>query len=491
MGEPTLSSETDDILNLKFEPRARLLQLLGDELIRSPRLAVFELVKNCYDADATTVSVSLLNITAIDAVIRIEDDGEGMTVDTVRNVWLVPGHDHRALQRQASTLTQLGRLPLGEKGLGRFAAHKLGNRIEMVTRAMGQSECVVSIDWTRLIRNEFLADATVRVIRRAPQVFAGTSGTRITISDLRQTWTRGDVRRLQRQIASISSPLNRGTDRFKTQLNVPGHTDWLDGVSDAETLLKRAPWEYRFVFQDGHFDWEYKFRGVIGLALEPRDANGKDTPLLVPARREERDFEDHLGTTNSRPRSIKADASWNVGIGTVRGIFYVFDRDREVLSRLGEIQFIRRFLDDNGGVRVYRDGIRVYNYGEEDDDWLGLDIRRINTPQRSVSRNILMGSVELSLADSVGLKEKTNREGFVENDAESRLKHILRGALTPLEVERKKDKDRIRQIASAPRNREVERIRQPIQRLRVLATKRNVSDEFTPIIDRIERDYVE
>ena len=134
-------------LSLPFRPRARLLQLLGDELIGSPRLAVFELVKNAYDADADTVRVILENIDAPEASIIVEDDGEGMTLDTIRNIWLVPGHDHRARQRAEMRRTRKGRLPLGEKGLGRFAAHKLGNRIEVVTRADAQPECVVSIDW--------------------------------------------------------------------------------------------------------------------------------------------------------------------------------------------------------------------------------------------------------------------------------------------------------------------------------------------------------
>ena len=137
-------------LNLPFRPRARLLQLLGDELIGSSRLAVFELVKNAYDADAETVRIVLENIDSSEASIVVEDDGEGMTLDTIRNIWLVPGHDHRARQRAEMRRTRRGRLPLGEKGLGRFAAHKLGNRIEVVTRADEQPECVVSIDWNVL-----------------------------------------------------------------------------------------------------------------------------------------------------------------------------------------------------------------------------------------------------------------------------------------------------------------------------------------------------
>ena len=480
-------------LDLPFRPRARLLQLLGDELIGSPRLAVFELVKNAYDADAGTVRVVLKNIGRRDASIIVEDDGDGMTLKTIRDIWLVPGHDHRARQRAALQRTRRGRLPLGEKGLGRFAAHKLGNRIKVVTRAKKQQECVVSINWAKLIRRRNLSDAVVRVIKRNPVVFRGDgTGTRITISELRErNWTRGEVRRLQRQVISISSPFEGVSDEFSPCLEVPGHEDWVTGVPDVGTLLERAPWEFRFRFDEGHFDWEYRFRGVIGIELEPRNVEKTGQPLLIQPERDVDEFDVNQGRRRARPRPVRADASLAEGIGPVEGEFHVFDRDRTVLSQLGEPRLLESYLDENGGIRVYRDGIRVYNYGEPGDDWLGLDLRRVNTPARKISRNIVVGAINLSLENSQGLKEKTNREGFVENSALRRLKQIVLGALTPLEVEREKDKNHIRRITSGGRDPETRRIRQPLQELRAAARRRRVDDELEPLIDKVERDYDE
>ena len=489
MTEPHRNS--DDSL-LQFRPRARILQLLGDELIGSPRLAVFELVKNAYDADATNVTVILANIDRSSASITIEDDGDGMTLHTIRHIWLVPGHDHRAHQRHAMQRTKLGRLPLGEKGLGRFAAHKLGNRIELVTRASGHDECVVSINWERLIREEFLSDAPVNVTQRAPGVFQPPrTGTRITITNLRENWSRGEVRRLHRHITSISSPFADHTNRFRTVLEVPGNQDWVADVPDADELLSRAPWAYRFRFHHGSFTWIYFFRGIPGINVEPRSASRSKQPLLVPPERELDPSDVSIDSRRRRVQAIRADASWTDEIGAVSGRFYVFDRDEPVLARLGDIQLIRNYLDQNGGIRVYRDGIRVYNYGEPDDDWLGLDLRRVNTPARNISRNIVVGAIELSLAESHGLKEKTNREGFVENDAQRLLRRIVLGALTPLEVERKKDKNNIRALVNSGRRTEVARIRKPLQKLRDVALKRRVSEEFNPLIDQISDDYDE
>ena len=416
-----------------------------------------------------------------------------MTLDTIRNIWLVPGHDHRARQRAETRRTRRGRLPLGEKGLGRFAAHKLGNRIQVITRADGHPECVVSIDWDALIQNQDLSDAMVSVSTRSPTKFQGKyTGTHITISELRDTnWTRGEVRRLQRQVTTISSPFADVSDDFTPELEVPEHEDWVADVPDVGTLLNRAPWRFQFSFANGVFNWKYRFNGVTGIQIEPREIEKFDQALLVRPGRDQDKFGDYPGIGNARPRPIVADVSITRGIGPVKGEFLVFDRDRPILQRLGEGQLIQNYLDEHGGIRIYRDGIRVYNYGEPGDDWLALDLRRVNVPARNISRNIVVGAVNLSLEASHELKEKTNREGFQENAALDRLRRIVLGALTPLEIERKKDKDNIRNLTKRGRDPETKSIRQPLQQLRDAAHRRQVEDEFNPLIDKIENEYSE
>jgi anti-sigma regulatory factor (Ser/Thr protein kinase) len=484
---------TDDSLKLPFRPRARLLQLLGDQLIGTPRLAVFELVKNAYDADAETVTVTLKGLRTANPTIVVEDDGDGMALSTIRDIWLVPAHDHRELQRKALKRTRLNRLPLGEKGLGRFAVHKLGDHIELVTRAKGQSECVVNIDWSSLIEQQFLSDAKVVVRTRKPEVFKGSqTGTRLTISKLREsTWTRGEVRRLLRQITSIASPFTNRSDRFETQLKVPDHPDWVSGVPDVDVLLQRAPWYFRFSFEDGVLKWKYEFRGVTGIKLERRKKREEDGTLLIAQERDIDFWGKDQGSKSAKPKRVTADATISGGIGTVKGEFYVFDRDREILTRLGDSQLVQNFLDENGGVRVYRDSIRVYNYGEPGDDWLGLDLRRVNTPTRNISRNIVVGAIDLSLEHSHQLTEKTNREGFVENEAYKNLRKIVLGGLAVLEIERKIDKDNIRAITGKGNDPEVANITQPLQALREVAKKHRLAKELDPLINKAEKNYNE
>ena len=459
-----------------FRPRARVLQLLGDELIGSARLAVFELVKNAYDADASKVNVTL--DLEQEPAITVDDDGEGMTLNTLRSVWLMPGDDHRQKQRESDRRTpRHGRLPLGEKGLGRFAAHKLGDSITLTTRAENSLECVVRIRWTKLVAQRYLDEAPITIgVRQRARAFAnGKTGTRIEIRKLRtMDWSRREIRNLYNQVTSICSPFGE-SDGFRVDLRVPGREDWIADLPDVSEILDRAIWKFRFRLDGGRFDWRYEFRQVPGLKLDGRIVEKSGDRLKLPA--------------SGGGRKVVADEMTTDGIGPVSGEVHVYDRDKEILQKLANIRVLENYLDQTGGVRVYRDDIRVYNYGEAGDDWLGLDLRRVNLPTRRVSRNIVLGAIHLSLKDSSDLKEKTNREGFVENDASDRLKDIVLGAISALEEERHVDKLRIRRLTGKTDDGAAAGIEKPVSDLRRALKRRGMLEKLERYVVRIERRY--
>lgn len=466
-----------------FRPRARMLQLLGNELIASDRLAVFELVKNAYDADASYVTVRMDLDRPIGPMITIRDDGTGMTLDEILSVWLVPGDDHRKQQRASRIRTpKHHRLPLGEKGLGRFAVHKLGNHITVVTRAKNCDECVVEIDWDQLIQHPFLDEAPVTVKVRQPELFLESStGTQIQVRQLRTLpWTRGEIRRLHNQITSICSPFEE-VGGFDAALEVPRHEDWIGDLPDISMILDRAPWKFSFRIDAGKFDWTYEFRRVPGFNLEGRIQREIEDSLQLP---------DRPGGVSVGRGKVIADESTTSEIGPVRGDFYVYDRDREVIRQMSDTRMLTSYLDDTGGVRIYRDGIRVYNYGEPGDDWLALDLRRVNSPTRRISRNIILGAVHLSLEESTGLIEKTNREGFVENDAFRRLHDVVVGALSVLESERHVDKERVRSLGSMSEDSPGTGVEKHIAELRAALRKEGALDKLERYVARLEREYL-
>lgn len=453
-------------------------------------MALFELVKNAYDADADEVTIKFEKLGTADATISIRDNGQGMSLDTIEHVWLVPGHDHREQERESNVRSpKYGRLPLGEKGVGRFAVHKLGDSINLVTRAEGHAECVAKFDWDQLLDETYLADAQITVRERAPKVFASATGTLIEVGRLRAAdWTRGEIRDLYRQVTSIASPFGDRVGNFEVKLEVPDHPEWLATLPGVQQLLEMAPYRFEFDFDGDTLHYRYEFVGVPGLRLEKRIVERDEPHFQIPPAQEPDELDPIDQPRPKRRSRITADKSTLEGIGKVSGRFHIFDRDKKVLPLYGDTRFLERFLNQNGGVRVYRDGVRVYNYGEPSDDWLGLDLRRVNEPTKRLSRNITIGVVDLELAESQGLHEKTNREGFVENEVYGRLQRVVLGALWVLQVERNIDKERIRELTGGASD-TLQGVEGPLAELRRLARENRIGDILEPTIRKIEDDY--
>lgn len=490
----------------RFRPRARLLQLLGDQLIGSPRLAMFELVKNAYDADASKVDITFSGIGSENESITVRDDGEGMDRDIITGVWLEPGADFREQQRRERRRSKrFHRLPLGEKGVGRFAVHKLGNHIEVRTKRAGSPELTVIIDWVDYATHKYMDEAPVTIIESRTPVFKGKeTGTQITVSSLRNEWRRNDVRRLWRNVKSISSP-QKTPDSFAVSLYVPEHPDWLAGLLDTPEYLGRAMWHFIFSYDRGKFEWDYSFTPLAGINLEKVHTTSEPNAALKLSREDQKRFPILDKAGKEKPRIVADEAFTQVTvdgeqkeqIGPIIGEFYAFDRDKPVLSIVPEALFLTEFLDENGGVRVYRDGVRVYNYGERaaGDDWLGLDQRRVNIPTRRLSNNILVGSIDISLDASgdpdIGLLEKTNREGFVENETLAKFKAIVLGALIEFENLREQDKARIRKVLNVVPGTTIGDLDDPINALKAELAKRKLSDALGNHLRAIERKFNE
>ena len=117
-------------------------------------------------------------------------------------------------------------------------------------------------------------------------------------------------------------------------------------------------------------------------------------------------------------------------IGPITGQFYVFNQSKRLLDitfGVGKNKTIKDYIRDNCGVKVYRDNIRVYNYGEPFDDWLNLEFAKVQRAGDHFSKKVTIGAISLCLKDSEdGLIEKTNREGFSENETFWKFREIVR-----------------------------------------------------------------
>lgn len=455
-----------------FRPKARLLLLLGDQLIRDPGIAVFELVKNAYDADSAAAKVIMKNIDDPEkGEIIIEDSGIGMDFQTVANVWLVPGTDYRKLQKDTKVRTPIfNRLPLGEKGVGRFAAHKLGRNIRLITRKKDKPEIVVEIDWGKFDQDKYLSQVPIIVSERPPVVFPGEkTGTRIEISDLWQKWDRRMIRNLSRSVNSICSPFKKAGD-FYANFELIGNSKWLEGLISVKDILEYSLFQATCKITGDEISYDYEF---------------KPYPALVNVKGRK------LFHKEKAPKKIEP-AIIDQYIGDFELDLFIFDREPAILELgVADRKGLKDFLDSNGGIRVYRDNVRVYDYGEPENDWLDLDARRVNIPASRISNNIVLGAVSLNLETSAGLIEKTNREGFINNVAFRALRKAVLYLIAQVEAERKVDKDRIRNSYGRT---QVQKVREPVlEELTVLrqeVQKRGLEKDIGGLIDRIEADFI-
>ena len=150
---------------------------------------------------------------------------------------------------------------------------------------------------------------------------------------------------------------------------------------------------------------------------------------------------------------------------------------------------LRDYLKANGGVRIYRDGIRVFDFGEPGNDWLNLDVRRVNKPVIRVSNNQLIGALMLDAAKSTDLQEKTNREGFLENDAFELLRDAVIWTLTQVEAERQKDQKKVRTHYS--RQGPQKPVIEELEDLREALDRKGLLKDFGPYVDRIQKQFNE
>ncbi|MCX6132971.1 MAG: ATP-binding protein [Ignavibacteriales bacterium] len=421
---------------LVFKPRARLLLQLGDQLIKNPSIALLELAKNSYDADANFVQITMSKVSD-DAAgsIVVEDDGIGMDPEIVKNVWMEPGSDYKTqLFAKRIRSHRFGRLPLGEKGIGRFGAHKLGNVIELVTRQKDCDEVYLQIDWRTFAKEKYLDDVPVSVYTRKPEVFIGDkTGTRITISSLHAPWTRGMVRDVYRSTNALSSPFDT-PESFFVVFDVD-EKEWIKGLMSWDEVSQYAL--YRFNCRmEGKVITSFKYEFTPFPAMKKLNGRSLDE--------KDNEIKNLLKMVDDEDEAIDLSAS-KMGPVTFEGV--IFDRTPRVLS-LGvqDKRGLRDYLNANGGIRVYRDGIRINEYGDPGNDWLSLDIRRVNVPVKRISNNIILGAINLSREASEDLIEKTNREGFVENEAYETFVKAILYSLNIVETMRNVDKDKVRKF---------------------------------------------
>lgn len=424
MAEPISVATGTGILR----PRAHLLRTLGNELISSETVAVIELVKNAYDADATHVLVRFQGLLESgQGQIEIIDNGHGMSLETIQTAWMEPAT--RFKKHQARSKGRNRRV-LGEKGIGRFAAFRLANSLEVVTRYVGTDHEIraffdwnqfddeqryldeIEITWEQRDPKEIESAGTIQLLEEADNL---THGTILRMKKLHTTWEKEQIEGLHTGLSRLISPISdqprlSPDDVFEIHLQFPPPFEDQSGkVGPPETLTQPHYMLTGHVDRDGHYNLTIKLKEaddpdvIQGQFVLRRKHSPRCGPFCVELR--------------------------------------VWDRDSTSMNEIAQehsstVRDVRSDLDNAAGISVYRDGFRVLPYGESHNDWLRLDLRRVQNPTMRLSNNQIVGYVLISADDNPDLRDQSNREGLIEGSALDDLRELTELVISELEQRR-------------------------------------------------------
>lgn len=414
----------------RFYVDAKTLIHLGRDSIKDHTTAMLELVKNSYDADAKNVEVEIYSKDGSD-FIRVADNGFGMTEDELINYWLRIGFSNK----RKSKISQEGRRKTGEKGIGRISTDRLGAYLELITKSKDNPVVGLKVNWDDFdtegkdvfdIKVELTHPKTIITPQKNGQ--ASDTGTEIRITKLRQEWTKNNIENLYYELSALTPPF--------------------DEVKDFQIILKNdvapafsAPINSKF-FKTAEIELEALYNGegpTILYTIKDRHNEKPTTESIAWQQLLSKEYKEDV------PQNISEDL--RCGPISVKLLFFL----REGASVQGtefKLSELREFLDNNAGIKIYRDNISVKPYGFPSSqfgyDWLGLAERKSKDPagigrgaeSYSVTPNQLIGAVFIGRDNNIALSDSAAREGLVESPAFYDLRNLALGSINMLESHR-------------------------------------------------------
>lgn len=384
-----------------------VVERLGEELIKNNGIGVAEIIKNSYDADATRVEVHLggaFGDISDKSVILIKDDGFGMSASDLEDKFFHIATGHKKDQR-----TPRGRWMLGRKGIGRFALQRLGRQLTIYTKKEGHEEWKVEVNWDKFDSGGEVGDVRSGGTTKHPdKMFESGTGTLLLVKNLREKFDGTSMQHVKRAVKTMVSPFS-GLKDFDIDFQVPPEFTWHDFMDiNTEDEAKKAHFTFRaFLDGSGTIAWEYSCdhpwspsngRGASGH-WQARDLIGREPKLT--------------------------NITYN---------FYIFQRVAGLLKKTG---ITKTTLNHIVGVRLYRDGLRVWPYGDmisdsEIDDWLNLSSSRLQVNSKWVGHEQVIGAIEFNQESNPELEDKTDRTGLIDNKQYRDLHRMSRAIISKM-----------------------------------------------------------
>jgi len=412
-------------------------------------------------------------------ILEILDNGSGMDRRHLEEVWSVVATPYRTTTQLARKGSKTRRVA-GEKGLGRLSMARLGDTLEMLTKAKNSACLRVAVKWSSLAGAKDLSDCQVEIDEYDRAAPFSKTGTRIRIFGLFNEWSDDRVNELREYLARLLSPFSKVED-FEIWVN----TDEADAtpvkVESPEFL--RHP-KYRItgtVDADGTVTCTYLFKPITSSRVERR----KNMTLTWSNVIEE--------TNSARVKKIDRPQcgpftfeirAWDIGV----------EDTEEIASQyhITKKQLVRAAIKAHKGISVYRDGILVLPKSEATRDWLGLDLRRISEVGTRLSTSQILGFISVSAHDNAAIKDTSDRERLVDSIEVAAFEEIIKSVVSALERERAAD--RLDKKTAEPALKDLFgglSADSLVERVSMVAKEEGFAKEILPIVNSFNRELTE
>ncbi len=399
--------------SLQFKISSALKDLVGKDLITSDNVAIFELVKNSYDAYANHVV-----ITFTENKITIADNGKGMSLSDLKNKWLFlgfsakkDGTEDEVNDKQKSYRDKIRRFYAGAKGIGRFSCDRLGRLLTITTKTRDSllAEQIL-VDWANFEVDQKIEFDNVDVEHRTlnvDNVFPDqeSHGTIIEIEDLHDEetpWTRKHILELKRSLQKLINPYSETND-FVIEI-----------VCEREQKMDLQKLHDGVGFDRDIVNGPLKNSITEILKLKTTQIDVRISDGFV------------YTTLTDRGVDIYRIREHNIHFPLIKSATVSLS----FLNRAAKYNFTRLMGVDSinfGSVFLFRNGFRILPFGETGDDSWGMDFRAQQGRARYLGSRDLMGRVDVTVEDVSELKEVSSRDsGLVDTPMARQVKDLYK-----------------------------------------------------------------
>lgn len=451
----------------KFNISPHVVRRLGAELVTDNVTALMELIKNSYDADATYVKVTIdtngnnsdpsLYYPTHKGYILVEDNGCGMDEATIVKSWLTISYSSKRAVGGVKKPSKKGRTPLGDKGLGRLSTQRLANICEIISKTENEAAVHAGFDWRSFDTAKTFSDVDVPI---ETIDWDKSHGTKLILGDLiatSTTWTEEGITRFKAMLCQLVSPYKE-LRPFSVYVSINGERIDLD--QEMNRLTQSAVTDISF---------EYKNKTMSIIAdICPRKLVGNDWDTYnriievdngdafcnyFLAQKNSKNF---LRLENDNAHFLRLSAEFDIsrvfnptlfsttfsdpGDFTAKIREFSYSRDEATTMSwkklYDDFSLYKTFVQKQVGIKLFRDGFAIRPYGIDGQDWLDLSSGQTSGSSYYGLRPAnVIGYVSISEGVNVHLKDKTDREGLVDNDYYFAFRNLLKTAVEVLNQE--------------------------------------------------------